>query len=135
MEAKKPDNEDDNEDDNDKDDDIDAVAVISAYENNIAPITEISSELLLSYCDNLSPELVLEAIKKAVLANKRDCRYIRGILNNWSNKGFKKLIDVKNEEQEFKKAKEDTGQIKETEEEKKQRKIKELEEYVENGNR
>lgn len=93
-------------------------------------------ELLTDYCNDLSPELVIEAIKKAVLANKRTGKYIQGILNDWYKKGFKKLIDVKNEEQEFRKTKEDTGQKVEieTEEEEKKRKIKELEEAI-NGNK
>ncbi len=95
----------------------------------------MSSEMLLEYCDTLSPSLVLEAIKKAVLANKRTGRYIEGILRNWENKGFKKLIDVKNEEEEFKKSKEDSAQQKETEEEKMQRKIKALEEDLKNANK
>lgn len=132
---KKADNDD--EDDNDKEDDndnVDVDDVITAYEDNIAPATQMSSEMLISYCDDLSPSLVLEAIKKAVLANKRNGRYIQGILNNWLKKGFKKLIDVKNEEQEFKKTKEDTGQAEETEEEKKQRKIKALKEAMD-GNK
>lgn len=94
----------------------------------------MSSEMLLEYCDTLSPSLVLEAIKKAVLANKRTGRYIEGILRNWENKGFKKLIDVKNEEEEFKKSKEDSAQ-QETEEEKMQRKIKALEEDLRNANK
>lgn len=133
---KKADN--DNEDDNDKDNDddnVDVADVITAYENNIAPATQMSSEMLIDYCNDLSPSLVLEAIKKAVLANKRNGRYIHGILRDWDNKGFKKLIDVKNEEQEFKKTQEDTTQVEESEEEKIKRKTRELEEAMKNGNK
>lgn len=125
------DNEYDNEYDNDNDSSITTTTIIDAYENNIAPITEISSQMLLEYCSSCSPELVLLAIKESVKANKRSAKYIEGILRNWEHKGLKTVIDVKNEQEEFKRAK-DTGQI-ETEEEKNQRKIKELEEAIKNG--
>lgn len=107
--------------------------VIKAYEENIAPATPMSLELLTDYCKELSPELVIEAIQKANSANKRSGRYIQGILNNWSKKGFKSLIDVQNEEQEFKTNKENIGLKEETEEERKARKIRELEESTRNG--
>lgn len=124
------DNEDVNEDD-DNDDDINRVFV--AYENNIAPITEMSMSLLTDYCNELSPTLVIKAIEIAVEANVRTAKYIKGILENWRKKGVKNLIDVKNAEQQFRKVKEDTGQLQETEEEKNQRKIKELTEAIKNG--
>ena len=106
--------------------------VIKAYEENIAPATPMSLELLTDYCKELSPELVIEAIQKANSANKRSGRYIQGILNDWSKKGFKSLIDVQNEEQEFKRNKESIGVKEETEEERKARKIRELEESTRN---
>lgn len=106
--------------------------VIKAYEENIAPATPMSLELLTGYCKELSPELVIEAIQKANSANKRSGRYIQGILNDWSKKGFKSLIDVQNEEQEFKRNKESIGVKEETEEERKARKIRELEESTRN---
>lgn len=51
--------------------------VIKAYEENIAPATPMSLELLTDYCKELSPELVIEAIQKANSANKRSGRYIK----------------------------------------------------------
>lgn len=134
QKPKKAENDDvdDNEEDNDNEDDVDVVDVIKAYENNIAPATQLSFETLTSYCDDLSPALVKEAIIKSNSANKRNLNYIKGILNDWSNKGFKKLIDVRNEEQEFKKAKQNTGQ-EETDKERLKRKEKELKESLMNG--
>lgn len=75
--------------------------VINEYENNIAPATAMTIEILQSYYEDLGPELIIEAIKRASLANKRSCKYIQGILNSWISKGFKTLIEVKNEEEEF----------------------------------
>ena len=126
------DNVDVNVDDNvdvDVDVDITFSDVIDAYENNIAPTTEITLQLLTEYCDSLRPSLVKEAITKATVANVRTGRYIEGILRNWKKKGFKKLIDVKNEEEEFRKSKEEINP-EETDEERVQRKIKELEEHM-----
>ena len=106
---KKPDKEedDDKEKDNDKDNDVDAdkdinfSKVVQEYENNIAPATAMSKEILQSYCTELGSELVIEAIRRASLANKRSCKYIQGILNSWITKGYKTLIEVKNEKAEF----------------------------------
>lgn len=102
----------DKEEDKDIDKDIDAVdykykdkefeKVINEYENNIAPATAMTLEILQSYYEDLGPELIIEAIRRASLANKRNCKYIQGILNSWISKGFKTLIEVKNEEEEFK---------------------------------
>ena len=75
--------------------------VINEYENNIAPATAMTIEILQSYYEDLGQELIIEAIKRASLANKRSCKYIQGILNSWISKGFKTLIEVKNEEEEF----------------------------------
>lgn len=103
--------------------------VINAYENNIAPATDMSIDMLQDYYNNMSGELIIEAIKKSVLANNRTGRYINGILKDWRNKGFKSLIDAKNEEEKFNKQHKNEY-AEETEEEKNKRKIKELEEAI-----
>lgn len=109
---KKADKEEDDDKEDDKDNDIDEddyknkdkkfKKVIDEYENNIAPATAMTIEILQSYYEDLGPELIIEAIRRASLANKRNCKYIQGILNSWISKGFKTLIEVKNEEEEFK---------------------------------
>ena len=47
-------------------------------------------------------DLIIFAMKKAVEANKRTMQYIKGILNNWSKKGIKTLIDAQKEDEQFK---------------------------------
>ncbi len=97
------DNVDVNVNDNvDVDDNINFSKIIREYEENIAPITATAKEILQSYYEDLGPELLIEAIRRASLANKRNCKYIQGILNSWINKGFKTLVEVKSEEEEFK---------------------------------
>lgn len=85
------------------DDDNNFSKVIDEYENNITTTTPTAIEILQSYYEDLGGELVIEAIKRASLANKRSCKYIQGILNSWLHKGYKTLVEVRNEEEEFKK--------------------------------
>ena len=43
---------------------------------------------------------IIEAIKIASINNKRNCRYIQGILNSWINKGYKVVADIQKEQEE-----------------------------------
>lgn len=72
--------------------------IIKSYEENIGMITKASADLLLSYLDDgLDSLLIIEAIKIAALSNKRNTKYINGILKNWKNKGYKVVADLENE--------------------------------------
>ena len=69
-------------------------------------------------------ELIILAMKKAVEANIRTIKYIKGILNNWSKKGIKTVVEAEKEDEQFK----NKNIVKEeTEEERQARIIKELE--------
>ena len=108
--------------------------ILICYEENIGLMTPATAELLYSYLDTFSEDIVCEAIKKASIANKRNTKYICGILNDWQNKNIKTLVDIDEEEQNYK-ARQNKNVVKvETEEEATQRKIKALEEAV-NGNK
>lgn len=72
----------------------------------------------------MSNDLIILAMKKAVEANIRTIQYIKGILNNWSKKGIKTLVEAEKEDEQFKN-KNTTKE--ETEEERQARIIKELE--------
>ena len=106
-----------------------AVANITkCYEENIGMITPAIAELLFSYLNNFSDyEIIIEAIKKSALANKRNTSYINGILKSWKNKGYKVLADLQNEQ-----AQEKDKITQETEEERLARKTRELEEALKN---
>lgn len=73
--------------------------IIKCYEENIGLITPATAEILFSYND-IDYKMILEAIKIATLNNKRNCRYIQGILNSWIRKGYKVLADVQNEQEQ-----------------------------------
>ena len=73
--------------------------IIKCYEENIGLITPATAEILFSYND-IDYKMILEAIKIATLNNKRNCRYIQGILNSWIRKGYKILADIQNEQEQ-----------------------------------
>lgn len=80
--------------------------VIDFYSNNIGLMTPYVLKILESYLDEGIPaELIIYAMQKAVESNKRTFQYIKGILNSWSKKSIKTLIQAKEEEQEFKQEK------------------------------
>lgn len=125
----------DNESDNDSDNSSSDVIVsdscddglrkiIKFYEDNIGPVTPYSLEILSSYLSEMNADVVIYAMQKAVDSKIRTLAYIKSILNSWSKKGIKTLIEAQEESRKFKeKDKKD-----ETEEEAKKRKLKELEE-------
>ena len=46
-------------------------------------------------------DLIILAMKKAVEADKRTIQYIKGILNNWSKKGIKTMLEAEKEDEQF----------------------------------
>ena len=72
--------------------------IIKCYEENIGLITPATAEILFSYND-IDYKMIIEAIKIASINNKRNCRYIQGILNSWINKGYKVLADIQKEQE------------------------------------
>jgi len=72
----------------------------------------------------MTSDLIILAMQKAVEANKRTIQYIKGILNNWSKKGIKTVLEAEKEDEQFRNR---NIVQEETEEEKMARKLKELE--------
>ena len=107
-------------------------SAIDFYDQNINLITPFEFQKLQDF-SNMESELIIFAMQKAVTTNKRNFNYIEGILKNWKVKGISTLIQAKNEEQEFRRLKENVGQKEETDEEKNARIIREMEATV-NGN-
>lgn len=80
--------------------------IIDFYNNNIGIITPYSSEILSEYLKEMNKDLIILAMKKATEANIRTMKYVKGILNNWSKKGIKTLIEAEEEDKKFEKNKE-----------------------------
>ena len=76
---------------------IDVAEITKCYEENIGLMTPATAELLFDYLKDMDKDLIIQAIKIASINNKRTGRYIQGILNDWSKKGFKTLLDVEQE--------------------------------------
>ena len=80
-----------------KEKDVATAEVVKCYEENIGMFTPATAEIILSYLEDLPKEMVIKAIKIASVNNKKNGKYIEGILRSWINKGFKTLLDVEQE--------------------------------------
>ena len=80
----------------------DVAEITKCYEENIGLITPATAELLFDYLKDMNKDLIIQAIKIASIKNKRRMDYIQGILNDWNRKGIKTLLDVENEQNNFK---------------------------------
>ena len=76
--------------------------IVTFYNNNIGAITPYAMEVLDDFAKEMDKELIILAMKKAVEANIRTIQYIKGILNNWSKKGIKTIIEAQKEDETFK---------------------------------
>lgn len=77
--------------------------IIDFYNENIGLITPYGLEILEDYAKEMTEDLIILSMKKAVEADKRTIQYIKGILNNWSKKGIKTVLEAKKEDEKFKK--------------------------------
>lgn len=82
--------------------DSEIAEITKCYEENIGLITPATAELLFDYLKDMNKDLIIQAIKIASINNKRTMKYIQGILNDWSRKGLKTLLDVEKEQDDFK---------------------------------
>ena len=77
--------------------------IVEFYNENIGLITPYGLETLEDYAKEMPADLIILAMKKAVEADKRTIQYIRGILNNWSKKSIKTVLEAEKEDEQFKK--------------------------------
>ncbi|MBR6688771.1 MAG: DnaD domain protein [Clostridia bacterium] len=103
--------------------------IIDFYQNNIGLITPYAVDVFADYAKEMPYDVIIYAMQRAVEANIRTIKYIKGTLNNWQNAGVKTLIQAKEESENYRKSKQVINTC-ETEEEKKQRKLKALEEAL-----
>lgn len=71
--------------------------IIGEYEKNIGSLSKIVAEELMSYAEDMSEELIIEAIHIAGRNNKRSWSYVKAILDRWTRNGYTKLADLKND--------------------------------------
>ena len=75
--------------------------VLLFYEQNIGLLSPFILEDIEEYQKQISEELIIEAIKRAVESGKRNWRYAKGILNNWLSQNIKTLPEVEQNENEY----------------------------------
>ena len=91
--------------------------VIEFYENNITLITAFISEDIEKYLKSgLYADLIIEAMKEAVSRNKRNWKYVTGILNDCINNKVYTANQFKIKQEEFKSNKTNTHQRNKTKE-------------------
>lgn len=73
-------------------------SIYEIYENEIGTLNSRQYEELKQFKNKLPDELIIEAINRTSDSNGKNFNYLRAILNTWSNKGYKTLGDLKNEE-------------------------------------
>lgn len=67
-------------------------------QNNIAALTEYVAEEINFLINDTSEELVLKAVQIAVENNARNLRYIKSIIRNWKNEGYRTIDQMENGE-------------------------------------
>ncbi|TQR21821.1 DnaD domain-containing protein [Psychrobacillus vulpis] len=75
--------------------------IIQFYQSNIGPLIPNIGEAIVKDVDTFGEELVLEALTRATLANKRNYGYVNGILRKWRDTNIKSVDDVKAADTEF----------------------------------
>ncbi|MBM7698661.1 DnaD domain protein [Kurthia huakuii] len=69
--------------------------IFKFYENEFGPLSPYISEEIDYMIKESNEELVLEALKISVLANKRTIKYAAAIVRNWNNENIKTVSDLK----------------------------------------
>ncbi|AUJ86868.1 MULTISPECIES: DnaD domain-containing protein [unclassified Enterococcus] len=77
--------------------------IVQIYESIFGMINSFVFQNLEQWCEDLSPELVIEALKRSKSAN--NFKYTENILKNWDSRGVKTVTDVENIDAEFKQRK------------------------------
>ncbi|PDY45265.1 hypothetical protein CN680_07480 [Bacillus pseudomycoides] len=78
-------------------------SVFMFYEQNFGSLSSYAAEELSEWMADLSEELVLKALQIAFENNKRTLAYVKGILRDWHDKGYTKVIEVEEAAAKFRK--------------------------------
>ena len=66
--------------------------IFSIFETELArPLSPIEYELLNAWCEQYNKDIIIEALREAVISDAKNFRYIDRILFEWSKKGIDNL--------------------------------------------
>ncbi len=71
--------------------------IVDFYHDNIGAMSPYVFQMLEDYVKEMGKDVVMYAMKISVEADKRTMQYIKAILNNWSKKGIKTLVEAQKE--------------------------------------
>lgn len=71
--------------------------IVQFYNENIGAISPYEYEVLDSFRDTFSDDIILFALKLQVEAKADGINYAKAILNNWQKKNIRTLLDAQNE--------------------------------------
>lgn len=83
--------------------------IIDAFQNNIAPLTPIVMQAIADWLNDVDADMIEWAIREAAEHNKRNWKYIEGILRNHFNAGRTTYEQVKDAQRNFKRPDADLG--------------------------
>ncbi|WP_081260171.1 DnaD domain-containing protein [Parageobacillus thermoglucosidasius] len=90
-------------------DNDDIVEVLQFYQANIGVLAPVVGESIEYWCEDLSPELVREAIKRAATNNVRRWSYIEEILKNWKDNNVTTVEEAMSLDAKWKNKKDETA--------------------------
>lgn len=67
---------------------------VAFYQENFGVISPFLVQSIETWEEDMSPEAVIEAMKRALAQNKRTWSYIEAILKNWNSQNLKTINDV-----------------------------------------
>ena len=79
--------------------------IMQLYEELFGVANSINIQNLNYWCQDLSPELVYEALKVSARANANNFKYTERVMQSWEQAGVKNLKDVKAYTKRFEKSK------------------------------
>lgn len=83
--------------------------IIDTFQNNIAPLTPIVMQAIADWLGDVDAGMIEWAIREAAEHNKRNWKYIEGILRNHFNAGRTTLSQVQDAQRNFKRQDADLG--------------------------
>ena len=76
--------------------------IYDKYENEIGSLSPRQFEILKDYQSKLNDDMIINAIERTCDSGVKTFNYLKAILNNWVNNGYKTLGDIKDNKKKSK---------------------------------